>query len=104
MFNPNERPELCNRLSSYLDPDSNFAARPPSSKYVIEEELNNEIDIAKNTASFSIVHLDASSLLGNFDKVNLLLNNIRKPFSVIGVSETWLNDATLELVNITGYN
>ena len=26
------------------------------------------------------------------------------PFSVIGVSETWLTDCTAELVNITGYN
>ena len=30
--------------------------------------------------------------------------NIRKPFSIIGVSETWLNDVASELVNITGYN
>ena len=26
------------------------------------------------------------------------------PFSVIGVTETWLTDCTAELVNITGYN
>ena len=104
LFNPIERPELCNPLSSYLDPDSNFATRPPPRKYFVEEELNNEMDTVNNTANFSIMHLNARSLLGNFDKVNLLLNNIRKPFSIIGVSETWLNDATSELVNITGYN
>ena len=46
------------------------------------------------------MHLNARSLFGNFDKVNVLLNNIHKPFSVIGVSETWLNDTTSELVNI----
>ena len=104
LFNPIERPELCNPLSSYLDPDSNFATRPPSSKYVVEEELNEESDPVNNTASFSIMHLNARSLFGNFDKVNVLLNNIHKPFSVIGVSETWLNDAISELVNIIGYS
>ena len=33
-----ERPELCNPLSSYLDPDSNFATRPPSSKYTLSRK------------------------------------------------------------------
>ena len=50
------------------------------------------------------MHLNTRSLLGNFDKLNLLLRNLQVPFSVIGVSETWLNDATSELVNITGYD
>ena len=29
---------------------------------------------------------------------------MHKPYFVIGVSETWLNDATSELVNIIGYS
>ena len=33
-----------------------------------------------------------------------MLGNLRNLFSVIGVSETWLNDTTAEQVNITGYN
>ena len=88
-------------LYSYLDPNSNFASHPPPSKYVVEEELNNEMDTANNTANFSIMHLNAHSLLGNFDNE---LNNVRKPFSIIGMLETWLNDTTSELVNVTGYN
>ena len=47
---------------------------------------------------------NARSLFVNFDKVNILLNNIHKPFSVIVVSERWLNDTTSELVNIIGYS
>ena len=71
LFNPIERPELCNPLSSYLELDSNFAISPPSSKDVVEEELNEEYDPVNNTASFSIMHLNARSLFGNFDKVNV---------------------------------
>ena len=33
-----------------------------------------------------------------------MLRSLKKPFSVIGISETWLTDCTAELVNITGYN
>ena len=42
LFNPIEPPDLCNPLSSYLDPDSNFATRPPYSKYIVEEELSKK--------------------------------------------------------------
>ena len=33
LFNPIDRPELGNMLSSYLDPDSNFEFHLPSSNY-----------------------------------------------------------------------
>ena len=33
-----------------------------------------------------------------------MLGSLIKPFSVIGISETWLTDCTAELVNVTGYN
>jgi hypothetical protein len=49
------------------------------------------------------MHLNARSLSGNFDKFEILLANLRKSFSVIGVTETWLNDLTSDLVNIPGY-
>ena len=33
-----------------------------------------------------------------------MLGSLKKTFSVIGISETWLTDCTAELVNITGYS
>lgn len=48
--------------------------------------------------------INPRSLLGNLDKFKLMLGNLRNLFSVISVSETWLNDTTAEQVNITGYN
>lgn len=44
LFNPVERPELCNPLSSYLDPDSNFVTLLPTGKYVVEEEVKDRLD------------------------------------------------------------
>ena len=85
------RPELFNPLSSHLNPDSKFITRLPNSGYMVEEDLNNPV------ASFG-------DKIYNFDQLNSLLRNLNMPFSVIGVSETWLTDCTAELVNITGYN
>jgi hypothetical protein len=49
------------------------------------------------------LHLNSRSLLGNFDKFQSLIANLNNTFSLIGVTETWLNDQTSDTVNIPGY-
>ena len=100
-LNPLEQPELSNSLSSHLNPDSNFIASLPSSSYMVEDDLNNRVPSFSDKTNFSIIHLNARSLLKNLNKLNQMLRNFKKPFSVIGVSETWLADCTAELVDIT---
>ena len=95
MFNP---------LSIYLNPDSNFITSRPNSGYMVEEDLSNRLVSFGDKTNFSIIHLNARSLVRNFDQLNSFLRNINMPFSVIGVSETWLTHCTAELANITGYN
>ena len=54
----------------------------------------------KNGLDLSILHLNARSLYGNFGKFKQLLGLLDHEFSVIGISETWLNDSTLNLVDL----
>ena len=63
LFNPIDLPEVGNMLSSYLDPDSNFEFRLFWGKYVVEGELNNPSNIANSADVFSIMHINARSLL-----------------------------------------
>ena len=104
LFNPIEQPELSNSLSSYLNPDSNLLAGLPSSSYLTEDDINSRVAPLSNKINFSVMHLNARSLLKNLDKLNLMLGSFKKSFSVIGISETWLTDCTVELVNITEYS
>ena len=60
--------------------------------------------VNKNDFDLSIFHLNARSLYGNFGKFKQLLGLLDHEFSVIGISETWLNDSILDLVDIPGYN
>ena len=71
---------------------------------MVEEDLNNRVTYFGDKTNFSIIHFNTRSLIRNFDQLNLLLRNLNMPFSVIGVSETWLTDCTAEHVNIRGYN
>ena len=104
LFNPVEKPESFNPLSSHLNPDSNFITRLPNSGYMVEEDLNNRVTSFGDKTNFSIIHFNTRSLMRNFDQLNLLLRNLNMPFSVIGVSKTWLTDCAAEHVNIRGYN
>ena len=75
LFNPFERPELFNVLSSHLNPDSNFITRLPNSGYMVEEDLNNRVASFGDKTNFSITHLNTWSLMRNFDQINFLLRN-----------------------------
>ena len=90
----------CNTvISSDIDPDSNFL----NLTYYNESELNDLIGYKKDAVNFSLLHLNARSLLKNFDKFTQLLDSSQHEFSAIGISETWLNDINEDYVNITGY-
>ena len=79
LFNPIDRPEVGNMLSSYLGPDSNFVSR---------------LQITGMYSPLCTLML----------VVSLDYDEYANTTSVIGVTETWLNDATSELGNIIGYN
>ena len=63
LFHPIEQPELSNSLSSYLNPDSNFIAGLPSSSYLAEDDINSGVAPLSNKINFSVMHLNARSLL-----------------------------------------
>ena len=71
---------------------------------MVEESINDQFVSKCPNETFSLMHLNARSLIGNFDKFEILLTNLRKSFSVIAVTETWLNDLTSDLVNVPGYS
>ena len=69
-----------------------------------EEDINDHVSSFDENSMFSIMHLNARSLLKNLDQLNVILKNLNRTFSVLGVSETWLTESTSDLVNIAGYN
>ena len=71
--------------------------------YYNEPELNDLIGNKKDAINFSLLHLNARSLLKNFDKFTQLLDSSQHEFSAIGISETWLIDINEDYVNIIGY-
>ena len=72
-------------------------------KYYLPHEFNSRFESENN--SFSLLHTNARSLVKNYEYLNILLSALTKPFSVIGVTETWLNDTSPStLCNIDNYS
>ena len=90
-----------------LDPDLNFYREGSTdciTKYYVESEIN-EI-VKQNTdynTGFSLMHLNIRNSPKNLDKLSNYLAMLDVHFSVVGLSETWLNSDTLGLYELDGY-
>ena len=86
--------DLINHFSNYYsaeDFNSKFNSNFPNSASV-----NNNMNFTK--------YLNARSLNNYFDALELLLTSVNHfPFSIIGITETWLNSNSLALFNLRNY-
>ena len=57
-----------------------------------------------NDKNLAILNLNIRSLANKFDTFKNVLNNLNHAFSIISLTETWLNDETSENFNLNNYN
>lgn len=86
------------------DPDSYFPADlNKNCDYFTEDQFNDVFKKETHYVSqFSTLHLNIRSLVRNFQKLTELLDILNMQFSVIGITETWLQDSA-HLVDINGF-
>ena len=92
-----------------LDPDlDNYDLIDHQCKYFTSEEFLREISPTPLPAprnQFSLLHINARSLNKNFDSVELFLSSINNfSFSLIGITETWLNINSPQMFNLQNYD
>lgn len=91
------------KIDQELDADRNCPVIHKISNYVTEEDLNSFEDKGK-IGQFSILHINARSLIKNIESILLLIHRLHHKFSVIAVTETWTDMNNEHLVNIDGYS
>ena len=73
------------------------------SRYYTTGEFNDNFSNAQD--SFNILHINSRSLNNNFDSLVTLLTTVNNfPFSVIGVTETWLHSNSAPLFHLNNYH
>ena len=87
-------------MSNEIDPDNNFLNSTYKCNYYNESELN---ELVSQDISLSLLHLNACSLIRNFDKFTQLLDATQHEFSAIGISETCVNNVNQNYINFIGH-
>ena len=84
-----------------LDPDCNLLATSNTdltTKYYLESDINEIIKCNDNYArGLSLMHLNIRSIPKNIEKLSNYLTLLDLQFSIIALSETWLNNETSEI-------
>ena len=63
LYNPIDQPGLSDLLSNNMNPDPIFLTRIPISRYMVEEDVNDQVSSINDESVFSILHSNARSLL-----------------------------------------
>ena len=87
-----------------LDPSRNCLNQYRASNYHTEDSFNSLSCQLKPGNNFSIVHINARSLVKNYDEICNLIRRLHHKFSVIAITETWTDKNSEELMDIDGYN
>ena len=94
----------CKVVDKQIDPDRNLlAGNSKNSSYFTDSEFNNLL-ISNNIddSNFSVLHLNARSLGNKMTEFLTFLTSLTHSFTVITVTETWVNDVTQ--ISIPDYN
>ena len=75
-----------------------------ASNYHTEYSFNSLSCQLKPGNNFSILHIDARSLVQNYDETCNLIRRLHHKFSIIAITETWTDENSEELMDIDGYN
>lgn len=72
--------------------------------YHLAHSFNRKIcDLAVNNQCFSVLHLNIRSIPKNLSRFEQFTKNLDLNFTVMGFSETWLNESNVTCYSIPGY-
>ena len=85
-----------NEYSYKLFENCNYYTDDSFNKYLAKHAISNN--------SFSVAHLNIRSIPANFSAFLSFIHSLDHCFTVIGLSETWLNPSNVSTYGISGYN
>ena len=90
-----------------IDPDIHFYQEfnqvTVKCNYYLETKFNEEISEPKqSTDVLSLCHVNIKSARKNLGAFENYLNILKHEFTVIGLTETWLNDNDFDLYGLSG--
>ncbi len=63
-----------------------------NSEYYLPTDFKEQINETNQNNNFSMIYLNIRSMINKFDSFKELIYSLNKPFQIIGLTETWLNE------------
>ena len=110
LFLPFELNDSDRSILSDTDPDLHFyngmSQYVTQCNYYLEPYFNEHManKVAITNSIFSLCHVNIRSIRKNLSELESYLEVLDHEFSIIGLTETWLNDSSCEIYGINGYN
>ena len=110
IYNPHESNSFDYNYCTEFDPDVNFFCQQNifsgyACLYYNEDSLNDKMSsFSCDEEYFSICHINIRSLKANIQNFENYLQLLSIKFSVIGMTETWLDDTSCLLYSMPNYN
>ena len=109
IFNPFEINNRIDTPLTEIDPDLQFYTEnhyicSTKCEYYLEEQFVSEISSNERLdTKMSLFHMNIKSLPKHFDELQLYLDSIKFKFSIIGLTETWLDENKHGLYELDNY-
>ena len=105
--------DVVNTPIDEIDPDLHFYNEAQlhvgrNCNYFLEDQFTHEVNTVRSNdglrlQQLSFFHANIRSIQQNFDKLELYLDSLKFPFSIIALTETWLHDHNAHLYGLPGY-
>ena len=111
IYNPLESNSFDFSFCSEFDPDVNFFCQQNllsgySCNHYLDDSFHDRLNSLcfSQDQVFSICHLNIRSMKSNLSNFENYLQLLQNEFTVIGITETWLNNTTCQLYKMDNYN
>ena len=102
VFIPFEISESIDTPLTEMDPDIQYYSN--SNYYYLEDQFISKVAEQKNCNRLSFFHLNVKSIPNCFDELEMYINSLKLEFTMIALTETWLDQSKQDLYNIPKYN
>ena len=109
ILNPFELNDIeCTQPNYEIDPDFHYfndvnISNVLKCNYYFSESFSKLLRTRGVMNEFSVMHHNIRSLPANLSEFTIFLEEMQHNFSIIGISETWLNEDNVNLYGISGY-
>ena len=109
VFIPFEINESIDTPLTEMDPDIQYYSNSNYTQgakcdYYLEDQFISKVVEQKNCNRLSFFHLNVKSIPKHFDELEMYINSLKLEFTMIALTETWLDQSKQDLYNMPKYN